>query len=258
MSTPFLVSSAAATHPGLRRTGNEDAFCSRPDLGLYVVADGMGGHAAGEVASQLAVGVIERFVTESQSLDPSHWPVPLDPQLSLEGNRLSTAIRLANQRIGTAMEADDELRGMATTAAAILLSRGTPVMAHVGDSRVYLWRDGHLRQLTQDHSWVGEQVRAGALTDADARRHPWRNVVTRAIAGGQDPDVDVAALDLTVGDRLLICSDGLSAVVEHERLEAIFADERPLQETCDALVAAANEAGGPDNITVLTLQLDVA
>jgi serine/threonine protein phosphatase PrpC len=253
-----LVSSAAATHPGLRRADNEDAFCARPDLGLYLVADGMGGHAAGEVASQLAVEAIERFVAESQNLDPGRWPIPLDPLLSLEANRLKVAMQLANQRIGAAMAADDALRGMATTAAALLLSEGAPVIAHVGDSRVYLWRDGRLRQLTEDHSWVGEQVRAGALTDADARRHPWRNVVTRAIAGGADLEVDVGVVELATGDRVLVCSDGLSAVVAHERLEAILAGRQSLQETCDTLVAAANEAGGPDNITVLTLQVDVA
>jgi protein phosphatase len=258
VSNRLLVTSAAATHPGLRRADNEDAFCSRPDLGLYVVADGMGGHAAGEVASQLAVDAIERFVAESQHLDPGRWPGPPDPLLTLEANRLRTAVRLANQQIGAAIAADDALRGMATTAAAILLSNGTLSIAHVGDSRVYLWRGGQLRQLTQDHSWVGEQVRAGALSDADARRHPWRNVVTRAIAGGPDPDVDVAAIEVAAGDRILLCSDGLSGIVAHDRLEAILADGRPLQETCDALVAAANDAGGPDNITVLALQIDVA
>jgi serine/threonine protein phosphatase PrpC len=253
-----LVSSAAATHPGLRRAVNEDSFCSRPDLGLFAVADGMGGHTAGEVASQLAVEAMEHFVAESQTLDPARWPVPPDPALSLDANRLRTAILVANQRIGAAMAADDALRGMATTAAAVLLSKETPVVAHVGDSRVYLWRGGHLRQLTEDHSWVGEQVRSGVLSDADARRHPWRNVVTRAVAGGSDLDVEVAALELAAGDRILLCSDGLSAVVPHERLEAIFADGLPLQDTCDVLVAAANEAGGPDNITALVLTIDVA
>lgn len=253
------VSSAVATHPGLRRQGNEDAFSCRPDLGLYVVADGMGGHAAGEVASQLAVQTIEAFIGETRDHDPNRtWPVPYDPSLTTDGNRLRAAFQLANRRLNTEMAADDALRGMATTAAAVILGTKTPAVAHVGDSRVYRWRAGRLELLTQDHSWVGEQVRAGMLTDSDARRHPWRNVVTRAIGGGVDPEVDVAPLEIAAGDRILLCSDGLSAVVPPERLEAICAEQQPLQETCDALVDAANEAGGPDNVTVLIVQIDVA
>jgi protein phosphatase len=253
------VSSAVATHPGLRRAGNEDAYCVRPDLGLYLVADGMGGHAAGEVASQMAVAAIVSFVAEPRQAETgSAWPFPYEPALGIDGNRLKAALRLANRRLDAATAADEALRGMATTAAAVLLGAGTPVVAHVGDSRVYRLRGRRLTPLTEDHSWVGEQVRAGMLSDADARRHPWRNVVTRAIGGGGNPEVDVAPLEIASGDRLLLCTDGLSAVVPHDRLEALCAEGRPLQETCDALVDAANEAGGPDNITVLMLQIDVA
>jgi PPM family protein phosphatase len=253
------VSSAAATHPGLRRAGNEDAFCCRPDLGLYVVADGMGGHAAGEVASQMAVDTIQTFVAETRDADPaSRWPMPYDGALTLEGNRLKIGFQLASRRLDEAMAEDQRLRGMATTAAAVLLATASPVVAHVGDSRVYRWRQGRLVLLTADHSWVGEQVRAGMLSDADAQHHPWRNVVTRAIGGGADPDVEVASLEIAAGDRLLLCSDGLSAVVPHERLEAICREQPSLQAACDALVRAANDAGGPDNITVLLIQIDVA
>jgi PPM family protein phosphatase len=252
------VSSAAATHPGLRRPANEDAFCRREDLGLYVVADGMGGHAAGEVASRLAVDVIEHFIGDTRELDAARWPLPYDETLSRGANRLKGAFHAANQRLNDAVAADHALRGMATTAAAVLVSPEQVALAHVGDSRIYLWRDGRLRPMTEDHSWVGEQVRAGVLSAADAQHHPWRNVVTRAIAGGPDPDVDVADVALVAGDRVLLCSDGLSGVVAHERLEAIFADNESLQNTCDALIAAANDAGGPDNITILTLHVDVA
>jgi PPM family protein phosphatase len=253
------VSSAVATHSGLRRTGNEDAYCARADLGLYVVADGMGGHAAGEVASKIAIDVIEGFIADTRDADVNRtWPFPYDTELSLDGNRMKAAFRLANRRIAVAMNDDDALRGMATTAAAVLVAQKNPVIAHVGDSRVYLWRTGRLQQLTEDHSWVSEQVRSGMLTDADARRHPWRNVVTRALAGGDDPEVDVAERALETADRLLICSDGLSAVVAHERLEAIFAEGRSLDETCQRLIDAANDAGGPDNITAVVLNIDVA
>lgn len=253
------LSSAVASDPGLKRETNEDAFCSRPDLGLYVVADGMGGHAAGEVASHLAAEVIEAFINDTRDADlNTTWPFPYDPELSMDGNRLRAAFRLANRRIATAMQSDDALRGMATTAAVVLAGRGKPLVAHVGDSRVYLSRDGHLRQLTEDHSWVGEQVRAGVLSDVDARRHPWRNVVTRALSGGDDPLVDIAEIDVKPGDRLLVCSDGLSGVVAFEDLEKMVNRPGPLDAICRALIDAANAAGGPDNVTVAMLQVDVA
>jgi len=253
------ISSSVASDPGLRRDSNEDAYCARADLGLYVVADGMGGHAAGEVASKLAVEVIEAFIRDTRDADMNRtWPFPYDTALSLDGNRLKAAFRLANRRLASAMDADDTLRGMATTAAAVLITNGAPVIAHVGDSRVYRLRGGELAQLTEDHSWVGEQVRAGVLSDADARRHPWRNVVTRALSGGDDPHVDVTEIEVKTNDRLLICSDGLSGVVPREKLETIVSSTTGLDETCQALIAAANEAGGPDNITVAMLKVDVA
>ncbi len=253
------ISSAVASHPGLRREENEDSYCRRPDIGLYVVADGMGGHAAGEVASRLAVEVIEGFINDTRDADVNTtWPFPYDPAYNLAGNRLKAAFRLANRRIAGAMEQDETLRGMATTAAAVLFGKDAPVVAHVGDSRVYLWRDKFLHQVTQDHSWVGEQVRAGVMSETDARRHPWRNVVTRALSGGDDPDVEVAEIDVRPGDRLLICSDGLSSVVPFDKLEAIVDEKLDLEGTCKKLIDAANEAGGPDNITVAMLQVDVA
>ena len=228
----MTVSSAVASHPGLRREENEDAYCVRKELGLFMVADGMGGHAAGEIASKMAVEVIEAFINDTRDADVNTtWPFPYDTSLTLEGNRLKAAFRLANRRLASAMEGNDNLRGMATTAAAVLLGKGSPVVAHVGDSRVYLWREGLLHQITQDHSWVSEQVRAGILSENDARRHPWRNVVTRALAGGDDPQVDVAEIDVKTGDRLLLCSDGLSGVVPPERLEELVGQTKSLEET---------------------------
>jgi protein phosphatase len=230
----------------------------RSDLGLYVIADGMGGHAAGEVASTLAIEAIEAFVNDTRDADPSRtWPVPYNPALSMTGNRLTAGFGLANRRLTAAMADDEDLHGMATTAVAMLAVDDEVVVAHVGDSRLYRFRAGALEQLTHDHSWVGEQIRAGVLSDSDARRHPWRNVVTRAISGGTDPDVEVAEVDLEGGDCFLLCSDGLSGVVTDEALEAIVTETEGLEETCIALVKAANDAGGPDNITVMLLQVDV-
>lgn len=254
------VSWAAASHPGVRRPSNEDSYRARPDLGLFVVADGMGGHVAGEVASRMAVDTIEQFVAETaEATRDRTWPVPFDPTISLDANRLRTAFRLANDRLAQEMAARGELRGMATTASGVLLREGhVPVVAHVGDSRVYRWRAGRLERITVDHSWVEEQVRAGVFDARTARIHPWRNVVTRALAGGDDLDVDVAEVPVAAGDRFLLCSDGLSSVVADERLAEVLGGERDLEAACARLVDLANSAGGPDNITVVALEIHVA
>lgn len=252
----MTITSAVATHPGLRREGNEDAYCVRADLGLFVVADGMGGHAAGEVASKLAVDTIEAVVQDTRGADlNSTWTFPYDTALSLSGNRLKAAISMANRRVASAMQGDDAFRGMATTAAVILIHGQQGTLAHVGDSRAYRLRGGGLAPLTQDHSWVNDQVRAGLMTEDDAHRHPWRNVVTRAISGGEDPKPDVAELDLQAGDRYLICSDGLSGVVPPDQLINVLSSPGPLDGVCQSLIAAANANGGPDNITAVVIDV---
>ena len=256
--TALTLTWAVSSDPGLRRTSNEDSYCTRPDLGLYVVADGMGGHAAGEVASRVAVEAIQSFVQETAGADKNRtWPFPFDPALSLDANRLLAAFRLANRRIAAAMADSEELRGMATTASAILVHDDHACVAHVGDSRVYVMREDGLVQITHDHSWVEEQVRAGTLTPSAARHHPWRNVVTRALAGGEDPEVDVTEIAPQRGERYLLCSDGLFSVVQDTHIAAILADRTcGLDQVCRRLIAAANESGGPDNITTLVLQVD--
>ena len=249
---------AATTHPGIRRTSNEDAYCSRPDLGLFIVADGMGGHVAGEVASKIAVDAIEAFIGETSSEDSAlTWPHPIDPAIGVDGSRLKSAFHLANRRLADEVAAAIDLRGMATTASTVLLKdERRAMLAHVGDSRIYLFRDNELERMTNDHSWVEEQMRAGLLSPLEARQHPWRNVVTRALSGGEDPEVDVKEVALLPGDRLLLCSDGLSSVVTDERIEEILRAQPVPTEACQALVDEANGAGGPDNVTTLILQID--
>ena len=249
---------AVTSDPGLKRTSNEDSYSTRPDVGLFVVADGMGGHVAGEVASRVAVEAIEAFIHETAGADKNRtWPFPFDPTVSLEANRLRAAFRLANRKIASAIADSQDLRGMATTASAVLVGPEGASVAHVGDSRVYVLRDGALEQLTHDHSWVEEQVRAGTLSPTAARQHPWRNVVTRALSGGEDPEVDVTEVSPRPGERYLLCSDGLFTVVTDSRIAEILGDKKaPLDAIARALVAAANEAGGPDNITALILQID--
>jgi len=251
------VTWAVLSHPGLRRPSNEDSYCVRPELGLFVVADGMGGHVAGEVASRVAVEAIAGFVGETSASDPNRtWPFPMEAGTSVQAHRLRCAFRLANQRIAAEMATRESLRGMATTASALLVSDHQASVAHVGDSRVYRLRDGRLEQVTRDHSWVEEQVRAGVMTAIDARRHPWRNVVTRALSGGDDPEIDVTETALQPGDRWLLCSDGLFGVVGDERIQEVLTNGDPLQAKCQRLVDEANRAGGPDNVTTLLLEVD--
>lgn len=259
MTPLFTLSWAVSSDPGLKRSSNEDSYATRPDVGLFVVADGMGGHVAGEIASRVAVEAIEAFIQETAGADKNRtWPFPFDPTLSLEANRLKAAFRLANRRIASAIADSQDLRGMATTASAVLLGERTACLAHVGDSRVYVLRSGALEQITNDHSWVEEQVRAGTLTPSAARQHPWRNVVTRALSGGEDPEVDVTDVTPVPGERYLLCSDGLFAVVPDQRIGEILNQRGvPLDAICRSLVEAANEGGGPDNITTLVLEIDV-
>jgi PPM family protein phosphatase len=249
---------AVSSDPGLKRTSNEDSYSTRPDVGLFIVADGMGGHVAGEIASRVAVEAIEAFIQETAGADKNRtWPFPFDPSISLEANRLLAAFRLANRRIASAIADSQDLRGMATTASAVLLGPRSASVAHVGDSRVYVLRDGRLEQITHDHSWVEEQVRAGTLSPTAARQHPWRNVVTRALSGGEDPEVDVTEVSPRPGERYLLCSDGLFGVVADSRIAELLGQmDASLDAICRGLVGAANEAGGPDNITVLILQID--
>lgn len=248
---------AVTTDKGLRRTSNEDSHCERADIGLFVVADGMGGHVAGEVASRVAVEAIQAFIAETAHADKNRtWPFPFEPSLSLEANRLKAAFRLANRKIASAIADSNDLRGMATTASALLAGAASACVAHVGDSRVYVLHDGKLDQLTHDHSWVEEQVRAGTMSPTAARQHPWRNVVTRALSGGEDPEVDVTEVQPRSGERYLLCSDGLFSVVGDQQIAEILGSPRPLQEITAALIDAANAGGGPDNTTAVVLEVD--
>jgi len=254
------VTSAVRTHPGLKRSGNEDAYCVRQDLGLYLVADGMGGHAGGEVASHLAAATIERFVADTRQADSqSTWPLSFETRLSLDANRLKTGFRLANRRLADESARRAALRGMATTASAVLLRDAAHVTAaHVGDSRIYRLHDGSLTRLSQDHSWVEEQVRAGVFDARTASQHPWRNVVTRALTGGDDPEIDLFDLEFMPGDRLLLCSDGLFVAVDESDIARLLREEAEPAAACDRLIEAANQAGGPDNITVVLVECHVA
>ena len=250
------VSFASATDKGLRRDTNEDSLVVRDDLGLFVVADGMGGHAAGEIASQAAIEGIVAFVEATVAVSPDQtWPIPFNPTQSVNANRLDAGFRMADRRIAAEAAASTELRGMATTAVAALVTDDKVTLAHVGDSRVYRLRQGRLEQLTRDHSWVEEQIRAGTLTASAARAHPWRNIVTRALSGSEDLDVDICELTLEPSDRILLCSDGVFAVLNDDQIRDILRDHADLDAVCDALITGANDGGGPDNVTAVVFEV---
>ena len=249
---------AALSDTGVRRSANEDSYCVREDLGLFVVADGMGGHVAGEVAARVAIEELERFVADTKSTGASDtWPVPFDPNLGQNGNRLSAGMIEANHQIAAQVDGDQNLQSMATTAVAILADGKPPALAHVGDSRAYLLRNKKISRLTRDHSWVEEQMRAGVLTAEAARDHPWRNIVTQALTGTPGLEVEVAeSFQMNLADRLLLCSDGLTAVLSDEEIARVLTSDLGLQSVCDELIRQANEQGGPDNITVVLIDVD--
>ncbi len=247
----------AVSDVGRKRKGNEDAISLNREQGLYVVADGMGGHAAGEVASRVAVDAIEEFVTITGGNEEITWPYGLDDSISYDGNRLKTAIRHANRRVIEAMRRSSEYEGMATTVAAVLVDGDMAHLAHVGDSRIYLWSQAELRQLTVDHSWVNEQIQNGIISPEQARSHPLRNVVTRALGGRSELLVDVQSRRIKAGEMLLLCSDGLTTMVPDVDIARILAaGDGDLARTAQSLVDEANERGGEDNITVLLLRFE--
>jgi len=247
----------ARSDVGRKRKGNEDSLFLNPDHRLYVVADGMGGHAAGEVASRVAVDAINEFVTLTGGNQEITWPFGLDDSISYEGNRLKTAIRQANRKVLEATRESAEYEGMATTVAAVLVDGDVANLAHVGDSRIYLWSGERILLLTSDHSWVNEQIQSGVISPEQARSHPLRNVVTRALGGRADLVVDVQSRQMAAGDVLLLCSDGLTTMIGDEDIARILGEAGgDIGRAATTLVAEANERGGEDNITVVLLKFE--
>jgi len=241
---------------GLSETGpvrhmNEDCFVSAEDLRLFVVADGMGGHAAGEVAARVAVESIENFIRRSHGTTDFSWPYGIEPALSYEANRLKTAVSLANRRINRLAENHDDYLGMGTTVVCALIAEGQLVVAHVGDSRLYIYADGALTQLTQDDSWA-----ATILGGKEAHRgsNSIRHVLTNVLDARPDTQVHLLERELRGETTLLLCSDGLHGSVPHETLQEIVASREELPAVAQALVRTALDHGSRDNITALVVR----
>jgi protein phosphatase len=245
----------AKSDVGLRRRHNEDSFFADPTLGLFVVCDGMGGHRAGEVASQRATEVIHRHIAESM-VEPALPLIGLGrKEFSDRTNRLASAVRLANHTIHQEAGQHPDRAGMGTTVIAVWLDGHILSIAHVGDSRLYLIRGTQLQPLTVDHSLVSEQMQLGILTAEDADRVPHRHVLTRALGVNATVDVELGEVPLLSGDLLLLCSDGLTSEVKpSDILAALCACSDP-QGMSDRLVALSNAAGGRDNTTVIVISL---
>ncbi len=229
---------AVLSDKGRVRENNEDSY--HADGRVFIVADGMGGHRAGEVASAAAIAEFLAYETQHRREPP------------LE--RLRGGMRSANHSLYRMADDDRELEGMGTTFTALVVEGGLFV-GHVGDSRAYIWRDGRLRSMTRDHSLVERMVDEGQLSPRDARTHPQRNVILRALGVARELEIDLDTVDALPGDRLLLCSDGLSGMLEDGEIESIISEETEPEESCRNLVDAANERGGMDNITVIVVHL---
>lgn len=238
------LDAAARSDVGLRRGANEDSYALAASLGLYLVADGMGGHVAGQVASQLAA---KCTVEALQSVHED------DASLT---EKLRYCVAWANRSIFDTAEAKPELAGMGTTLVAVLAGSGRVALAHVGDSRAYLVRGGRIRQLTDDHSLVAELVRRHELSPDAAQDHPHRHVLTRALGVRRRVDADLAELTPAGGDVLVLCSDGLTNHVADAEIAALVSSETVLDEACGRLIDLANARGGEDNITVALVRCE--
>ena len=232
---------AAVTDRGRKRPSNEDAFGYSVEHGVYVVCDGMGGAAAGEIASSVAVDEVLRLLSERKEEGPL-------PELA------EKAVSAANQAIFSRAQRNDKLSGMGTTLVALVVEERHVWVLNIGDSRCYRLRGGHLEQLTLDHSLVEEQVRLGRMTRSEALRSPLRNMITRALGTQNRVTPDCFALESEPGDIFLLCSDGLTRELSDSAIQSLLMAKGTLQERCRCLVDGAKKAGGHDNITCLLVQ----
>src|SRR6476661_9445976 len=234
----------ALSDVGRKRDHNEDSFLVREDVGLYAVADGMGGHQAGERASRMALETLATILKR--------------PEQAADRDDVLAKLRDATQAAGAAIfdaaQSDPSLQGMGTTLTSLWFHGGRAYLAHVGDSRAYLYRDGRMQQLSDDHSWVSEQVRAGMMTEDEAKESKFRHIITRSVGFERDVLVDGAAIPVPAGDCYLICSDGLSNYIEGDELARVLTS-RFYRDVPRLLVELANDRGGDDNITVVLVHV---
>lgn len=251
----FHYRSHGATHVGRVRKHNEDAYSRDDALGLYVVADGLGGHAAGEVASEEAVGTIRAWVRRERGAVEGLIENPYDGELQARGRRiLESAIQAATYFVHAMAEFDETKAGMGTTVSVLLLLGRVAIVGQVGDSRIYLGRDDQIVQITDDHTLIAAQIREGMITAEEARYAPHRNVITRAVGSHEYVEVDTSVVEIAPGDKFLLCTDGLHGYIENEQEVLQYIDQNP-QVATQQLIELANARGGKDNITALVVEV---
>jgi serine/threonine protein phosphatase PrpC len=255
MVGPHRVRFAGKTDIGLVRAHNEDSLLIPREMALAVVSDGMGGHAAGDVASRITVETIDAYYRDTARSGPQTWPFKL-PSLELEKQRMSVAIQLANSNIFDTAAADGAKKGMGCTVDAIFFNQGRFFIGHVGDSRVYRIRDGRIVMLTEDHSLLNDYLRMKELSGDEGVNFPQKNVVVRALGLADQVHVDVIADAFRVGDVFLLCSDGLSGMLDDRVILEIITARDSLDVSCNELIKAANDAGGNDNITAILIRIE--
>jgi PPM family protein phosphatase len=254
------IVSGGVTNVGRVRANNEDCFRIVEPLNLFILSDGMGGEAHGEIASALAVETIVKHCMVPAALEDKDATVVFGDMPATWGEktrRLSNAVHLANKAIHESAEKNPEQHGMGATVTAMWLDEAKLSLAHVGDSRAYLLRSGSLQQLTNDHSLVAEQVRRGILTPAEAERSEMQSVLLRALGAHPEIEVDTEEQPLFGRDVLLLCSDGLTRMVTEPEIAGTLQSEPDPAKAADKLVALANEQGGADNITVIVVRVDM-
>lgn len=246
---------AGNSHVGMKRNHNEDNLCLLPDENLYIVADGMGGHAAGEVASRMAVETVSQFYKDTSEDEEVTWPFKMDRAKKYEENRIVTSIKLANLRIYEEALANAKKKGMGTTVVAVNFTKDGAYLGHVGDSRIYRFRAGQLKQMTEDHSLLNDYIKMKELTPEEIENFPHKNVIVRALGMKDSVLVDVAYEQPEHGDIYLLCSDGLSGEVTDAEMAKILGETGDdLEKGCNRLIQTANQNGGKDNVTVVLAQ----
>lgn len=254
------IKAYALSDVGMRRERNEDSYLTNEDIGLFMVADGMGGHVGGEHASRAAVSTIDESVRGNlEGKDISELE---DDAIFLTNfgdnevrDQLRDAIQTASHKIFEEAKNDPRLRGMGTTCVVLLVRNGRVYIANVGDSRAYLVRNGKISQLTMDHSLVGEQLRAGVISQDAAKEHRLKNIITRSVGFQDEVEIDVMAKIPHEGDTFLLCSDGLTNMLEDSEILGVIA-QNPPKESCQILIDTANTRGGDDNITVVLVKVE--